>query len=239
MFRHDTSQPAMGTRTGDPPAPTLERVYEAIFFDFGGVIVGSPFEAFNRYEATNGLPKDFIRRVNSVNSDTNAWALLERNEISPEDFDGRFADESLHLGHRVPGSVVLELIHGDVRPEMVAALDLLKAHDYAIACLTNNVVSGRHDDQRTRALAPILARFDHVIESSKVGARKPERRFYEIACERAGVEPDRCVFLDDLGINLKTARHMGMVTIKVISGTQALTDLAAVLQLPTLIDLTR
>jgi putative hydrolase of the HAD superfamily len=214
-------------------------VYEAIFFDFGGVIVGSPFEAFNRYEATSGLPRDFIRRVNSVNSDANAWALLERNEISPDDFDGLFAEESLHLGHRIPGSVVLDLIHGDVRPEMIAAIDLLKAHDYALACLTNNVVSGRDDDERTRALTPILARFDHVIESSKVGVRKPERRFYEIACERAGVEPARCVFLDDLGVNLKTARNMGMATIKVTSGTQALTDLAAVLELPALIELTR
>jgi putative hydrolase of the HAD superfamily len=209
-------------------------VFEAIFFDFGGVIVSSPFEAFNQYELANGLPTDFIRRVNSVNSDTNAWALLERNEISPEEFDRIFADESHQLGHRVPGAVVLALIYGTERSEMVAALDVLKAEGFVLACLTNNVIANRHSDERASAVAPILRRFDHVIESSKVGVRKPERRFYEIACERAGVAPTSCVFLDDLGINLKTAKQMGMATIKVTSGPQALAELAVLLKLPQL-----
>ena len=212
-------------------------MFEAVFFDFGGVIVSSPFEAFNEYELANGLPTDFIRRVNSVNTDTNAWALLERNEISPEEFDRIFADESHQLGHRVPGSVVLALIYGTERPEMVAALDVLKEEGFVLACLTNNVIASRHSDERASAVAPILRRFDHVIESSKVGVRKPERRFYEIACERAGVAPTSCVFLDDLGINLKTAKQMGMATIKVTSGPQALAELAALLNLPQLITL--
>ena len=212
-------------------------MFEAIFFDFGGVIVSSPFEAFNQYELANGLPTDFIRRVNSVNTDTNAWALLERNEISPEEFDRIFADESHRLGHRVPGAVVLALIYGTERPEMVAALDVLKAEGFVLACLTNNVIANRHSDERASAVVPILRRFDHVIESSKVGVRKPERRFYEIACERAGVTPTSCVFLDDLGINLKTAKQMGMATIKVTSGSQALAELAVLLKLPQLTSL--
>jgi putative hydrolase of the HAD superfamily len=212
-------------------------VFEAVFFDFGGVIVSSPFEAFNEYELANGLPTDFIRRVNSVNTDANAWALLERNEVSPEEFDHIFADESHQLGHRIPGSVVLALIYGAERPEMVAALDVLKAEGFVLACLTNNVIANRHSDERASAVAPILRRFDHVIESSKVGVRKPERRFYEIACKRAGVAPTSCVFLDDLGINLKTAKQMGMATIKVTSGPQALAELAALLNLPQLITL--
>jgi putative hydrolase of the HAD superfamily len=209
-------------------------VYRAIFFDFGGVIVSSPFEAFNQYEALNGLPLDFIRRVNSVNADANAWALLERNEIAPEDFDRIFAIEIAQLGHSIPGSVVLELIYGNERPEMVAALDLLKSKGYLLACLTNNVITNRHSQARASMVTPILNRFDHVIESSKVGVRKPEQRFYEIACERAGVEPAHCVFLDDLGINLKTARAMGMTTIKVLSGPQALGELSKILDLPAL-----
>lgn len=212
-------------------------MFEAVFFDFGGVIVSSPFEAFNEYELANGLPTDFIRRVNSVNTDANAWALLERNEVSPEEFDHIFADESHQLGHRIPGSVVLALIYGAERPEMVAALDVLKAEGFVLACLTNNVIANRHSDERASAVAPILRRFDHVIESSKVGVRKPERRFYEIACKRAGVAPTSCVFLDDLGINLKTAKQMGMATIKVTSGPQALAELAALLNLPQLITL--
>jgi len=219
---------------GRSSSRTIGSVYRAIFFDFGGVIVSSPFEAFNQYEALNGLPLDFIRRVNSVNADANAWALLERNEIAPEEFDRIFAIESAQLGHRIPGSVVLELIYGNERPEMVAALDLLKSKGYLLACLTNNVITNRHSQARASMVTPILNRFDHVIESSKVGVRKPEQRFYEIACERAGVEPAQCVFLDDLGINLKTARSMGMTTIKVLSGPQALSELSVILDLPAL-----
>jgi putative hydrolase of the HAD superfamily len=214
----------------------MQPVYEAVFFDFGGVIVGSPFEAFNRYEAVHGLPQDFIRSVNSVNPDTNAWALLERNEIDAGEFDARFAEESQCLGHRVLGSVVLDLLHGDLRPEMVSALGLLRESGFVLACLTNNVLAT--DTDRSRAMRPALDLFDHVVESSKVGVRKPERRFYEIACERSGVGPERCVFLDDLGINLKTARDMGMTTIKVTSGPQALTELADVLGMPALADIT-
>ena len=76
-----------------------------------------------------------------------------------------------------------------------------------------------------------MARFDHVVESSKVGCRKPEPKFYTLACEMAGVAPAECVFLDDLGINLKPARQMGMTTIKVIDPAIAIAELTAVLDL--------
>jgi putative hydrolase of the HAD superfamily len=199
----------------------------AVLWDFGGVILSSPFEAFNRYEAERGLPTDFIRSVNAADPDRNAWALLERSEISAADFDLRFAQESERLGHRVPGSDVLALLSGDVRPEMVAALDCVSRAGYRTACLTNNV---RGADSRPDVEA-VMSKFDHIVESSKVGCRKPEIRFYEIACELVDVEPAGCVFLDDLGVNLKPAAAMGMTTIKVLSAEQALTDLEQVLQL--------
>ena len=199
----------------------------AVLWDFGGVILTSPFEAFNRYEHAHGLPPDFIRSVNATDPDTNAWALLERSEIEPDEFDRRFADESAALGHRVRGADVLELLSGEIRPEMVRALDLVIEAGHRTACLTNNVVGG---DPRP-GVAEVMARFDHVVESSKVGARKPEREFYELACELVGVSPEECVFLDDLGINLKPAKAMGMTTIKVTSADQAIDDLAAALGL--------
>ena len=120
---------------------------------------------------------------------------------------------------------VLGLLSGEVRPEMVALLDRVKAAGYLTACLTNNVTGSHADDDRSRKVAAIMARFDAVVESSKVGCRKPEPRFYELACELLDVQPDECVFLDDLGINLKPAAAMGMTTIKVISAEQAITDL--------------
>lgn len=204
----------------------------AVFWDFGGVILESPFDAFGRYEAATGLPAGFLRRVNATNPDANAWALLERSEVSPAEFDALFASESEALGHRVPGSDVLRLLAGEIRPTMVAALDTVKAAGYAMACLTNNVVGGdKNTTERAAAVEAVMARFDAVVESSKVGCRKPETRFYEIACEIVGVSPNECVFLDDLGINLKPAAAMGMHTIKVVDPAVALSELGAVLNL--------
>ena len=202
---------------------------KAVLWDFGGVILSSPFEAFNRYEIEHGLPADFIRSVNATNPRGNAWAQLERSDIDSREFDRLFADESEARGRRVPGADVLGLLSGDIRPEIVAMLDRVKAAGYKTACLTNNVLGDRPDDERSLAIGAIMARFDEVLESSKVGVRKPEPRFYEIACELLDVRPHECIFLDDLGINLKPAAAMGMTTIKVISAAQAITDLGALL----------
>lgn len=194
--------------------------------------MSSPFDAFLQYEAQKGLPEGFLRSVNATNPDANAWALLERNEVSPRDFDALFLAESTALGHPVPGADVLKLLAGEIRPAMVEALDTVKAAGYAMACLTNNVVGGDGaTPERRAAVAAVMARFDAVIESSKVGCRKPETRFYEIACETLQVSPHECVFLDDLGVNLKPAAAMGMHTIKVINPDDALAALSTALQL--------
>ena len=203
----------------------------AVLWDFGGVILSSPFEAFRRYEAEHDIPLDFIRGVNATNPDLNAWARLERSELDHDGFDRVFAEESKALGHEVPGADVLALLAGDVRPEMVRALDGVIAAGYRTACLTNNVV--RRDDEPSDRpeVAAVMAKFDVVVESSKVGIRKPELGFYTRACELLDVEPAACVFLDDLGINLKPARDMGMTTIKVGEPAEAIAELEAVLGL--------
>ena len=194
--------------------------------------MSSPFDAFLQYEAQKGLPEGFLRSVNATNPDTNAWALLERNEVSPRDFNELFMAESTALGHPVPGSDVLQLLAGEIRPAMVQALDTVKAAGYRMACLTNNVVGGDGASQERReAIAAVMSRFDAVVESSKVGCRKPETRFYEIACETLQVSPNECIFLDDLGVNLKPAAAMGMHTIKVINPDDALVALGTALQL--------
>ncbi|MDO8391270.1 MAG: HAD-IA family hydrolase [Actinomycetota bacterium] len=202
---------------------------KAVLWDFGGVILSSPFEAFNRYEEQHGIPVDLIRTVNATNPHDNAWARLERSEVSSREFDDLFAQESAALGHEVRGADVLGLLDGVIRPEMVALLDRVKAAGYKVACLTNNTAHADRDAGRAAALDEIMARFDAIVESAKVGVRKPEPRFYEIACELLDVRPDECVFLDDLGVNLKPAAEMGMTTIKVLNAPQAIADLSAVL----------
>jgi putative hydrolase of the HAD superfamily len=209
-----------------------QQAIRAVLWDFGGVILSSPFEAFNGYEARHSLPHDFIRGVNSRDPHSNAWAQLERNDITPQQFDELFATESELLGHRIAGAEILALLSGEIRPAMVIALDAVIEAGYLTACLTNNVVTPSGEPTpRQREVALIMDKFHHVVESSKVGCRKPEPRFYEIACELLEVTPSQCVFLDDLGINLKPAAAMGMRTIKVVDPTVALKELSGHLDL--------
>lgn len=200
---------------------------KAVLWDFGGVIVSSPFEAFNQYEAAHGIPIGFIRGLNATNPDTNAWARFERSELTPEGFDLAFAEESAAAGHRIPGADVLLALGGHIHEDMLDMFEQVKAAGYKTACLTNNVVMPERPNLSpvSARVAEIFPRFDHVVESSKVGVRKPDVRFYEIACELLEVEPSECIFLDDLGVNLKPAKAMGMTTIKVVTSTQAITEL--------------
>ena len=213
------------------------RRFQAVIFDFGGVITSSPFEAFNRLEAERGLPHNFVRRVNSANPDSNAWARFERAEIDAAAFDVLFTAEAATLGHTLDGASVLAVLAGAVRPEMVTALDQLAAAGYRLACITNNGPTGHgagmaRSGDRADALEAVFARFEHVIESSKAGVRKPDPRIYSMMCDHLGVAPEACIYLDDLGINCKPAATLGMHAIKVTSGEQALADLSAVLGLP-------
>ncbi len=208
-----------------------------VIFDFGGVITSSPFEAFNRLEDERGLPRDFVRRVNAAHPDDNAWAKFERAEIDAATFDTLFATEAHALGHELEGEAVLAVLAGAVRPAMVAALDTLKAKGFTIGCITNNVPSGQgagmaRSFAKAEEVAAIMARFDHVIESSKVGVRKPDPAIYRMMCDALAVAPAECIYLDDLGINCKPASQLGMHAIKVTSGEQALADLSAALGTP-------
>ena len=203
---------------------------EAVIWDFGGVFTTSPFEAFNRYEASKGIPLDHIRTVNATNPHENAWALFERSEIDAAGFDRLFAAESRALGQAVRGADVLPLLSGDVRPAMVAALKACKAR-FKVGCITNNVMTGTgagmaSSTEKAAQIAEIMGLFDAVIESSKVGVRKPDPRIYQMMCDLLEVTPAACVYLDDLGINCKPAAQLGMTAIKVENEAQALAALA-------------
>ena len=207
---------------------------KAIFFDFGGVITTSPFDAFGEYEREAEIPSGVIRKINSINPDTNAWAKYERNEITRDQFISIFEGEAIALGFSLSAERVLKCLETRIRPNMVDAINSLRT-EYKLAILTNNLQQSSNDlpgDKRspTAHLEMVIDLVDDVIESSKIGVRKPERVFYEEACRVIGVDPVECVFLDDLGINLKPARQMGMHTIKVISEEQALNDLYVVLR---------
>ncbi|MBF0276209.1 MAG: HAD-IA family hydrolase [SAR324 cluster bacterium] len=209
---------------------------KAIFWDFGGVLTTSPFDAFNRYERAHQIPENTIRKINSKNPENNAWARFENSQISLDEFDAAFADESSQEGFSIRGRTVIELLSGKLVPEMVDVLRRCKMH-YKNACLTNNVKAGagaamQSSESRAAEVRRVMELFDVVIESSKIGIRKPDPKFYQIACEKLSLDPKDVIYLDDLGINLKPAKKMGMITIKVLNPRQAIAALQTHLPIP-------
>jgi putative hydrolase of the HAD superfamily len=206
----------------------------AVIFDVGGVILTSPFDSLARYEADNGLPAGLLRQLNATNPDTNAWARLERSEVDLAGFAELFEDEAREAGHTVDGRAVLALLGGQLRPAMVEALR--RCHErLQTAMLTNNFVVGAPQAEGERGTGPMAELIDHVdvvVESSRVGLRKPDPAIYRLVCGELGVEPAEAAFLDDLGINLKPARALGMTTIKVGDPDAAITELEAVVGFP-------
>ena len=202
--------------------------YKAIIWDFGGVITSSPFDAFNEFEEVNGLPKDIIRTINSENPDMNAWAQFESNSITIDQFDDLFLKEAKAKGFDIKGKDIIKLLKGSIRENMVSFLRELKSN-FKLGCITNNVKpsSEENSDNETKEAMSI---FDHVIESSIAGIRKPNPEIYMMSCDALNVSPDQCIYLDDLGINLKPARELGMTTIKVIQPEDAIQEVRNLLK---------
>jgi putative hydrolase of the HAD superfamily len=204
---------------------------KAVLWDFGGVLTTSPFDAFASFEAVHGLPAGFIRHLNATTPDTNAWARFERSEIGLEEFADLFEEEAEAAGWSLDARALVAGLGGELRPSMVTALG--RCHErLKTGLLTNNFVLDAGADEGPTLYSAVLGHFDVVVESSKAGCRKPDLRFYESACELLDIEPAEAVFLDDLGVNLKPARAMGMRTIKVVDPDQALAELEGVVAFP-------
>ncbi|MEL0091903.1 MAG: HAD-IA family hydrolase, partial [Pseudomonadales bacterium] len=86
--------------------------------------------------------------------------------------------------------------------------------------------------ERASRVAEVMREFDLVVESSELGIRKPDPRIYQHTCNLLGIDPSEALFIDDLGINLKPAKALGMRTIKVLTEDQALKELSSELDLP-------
>jgi putative hydrolase of the HAD superfamily len=204
----------------------------AVVFDLGGVVFPSPIDWFRSFEEAHGLPHRFLSEVVLADHEHGAWARLERGELTIAEFCTAFETECEAAGHRVDAAALMGTVTGvaDPRPEMVAALRALRARALKTAALTNNWP--REDGSKGLTSGPLAEVFDVVVESAIEGVRKPDPRIYELVCTRLEVEPSEAVFLDDLGVNLKAARAMGMTTIKVVDPHDALAELSRTLGFP-------
>ena len=202
---------------------------EAVVFDLGGVVMESPLRAITRYERDHGLAAGAIARVVAAAGDGGAWARLERGELTAESFRTPFETECRTSGIAVDAARVMAYISETARPRprMLAAIRRIRARGLRVGACTNNWVGA--DGCPTDGLQE---HFDVFVESAAVGLRKPDPRIYQHACDLLGVPPERCVYLDDLGINLKPARALGMRTIKVGDPDAAIDELQAVVGIP-------
>lgn len=197
--------------------------YKTVIFDFGGVLTSSPVDRIDAFAEASGLAREALRPLFADHD--GAWSRLERGELDREAFVGAFEAEARALGHAVDGAAFLAAFFGGftLREEMVAVVAQLRKR-MPVGCITNNVQIGQP------VSSVVLDQFfDVVIESSKVGLRKPDPRIYRMACERLGVEPHEAIFLDDFGVNLKAARALGMATIKVDASDSAIGELEGLL----------
>ncbi len=190
----------------------------AAVFDYGGVLLaGGPSDVV-AFGARVGLPEDAWRPLRrEFFGNDGIWARLERGEATYDEFTaelrraveaagGRVSDEqaATFMGSHDPMGQAARL-----RPAMLEAVRRLR-RCIPTALLTNNVREWRSGWKQV--LQPETL-FDVVIDSSEVGARKPEPRIYEITRERLDVPHDSIFFLDDIGQNLKAAKALGWTTV--------------------------
>jgi epoxide hydrolase-like predicted phosphatase len=203
--------------------------FRAVIFDLGGVVLGSPLQAFREYERELGLAPGTLGRAVNAAGAGGAWSRLERGELAMEPFFAAFDAEMAAAGARISAVVLMERVAlaSGVRPQMVAAVRQLRASGLRTAALTNNWV----DDDQQQKMNVLRDEFDVFVESARVGMRKPEPGIYQLTCAQLGVAPEQAVFLDDIGQNLKAARALGMATIKVEDADRALAELEQLLGL--------
>jgi putative hydrolase of the HAD superfamily len=203
--------------------PSINGATRAVIFDLGGVVLESPLPAIAAFEADARLPHRFVARLVIEGGDDGPWARLERGELSPTQFADAFSLQGEAAGHPIDAMELLRVIATTAVPReaMVTAIARLRGAGVRVGALTNIWPMPDRDAD----LEALKRGFDQVVESFRVGMRKPEARIYDLACRKLDVSPADAIFLDDLGTNLKTARALGMATIKVGDPATALAEL--------------
>lgn len=184
----------------------------ALLVDYGGVLTTSVVESFGAFCETEGIDVETFRRVMVVSARgaDSPFARVERGDIEQDEFDRLVAAmlsdacgatvEPLNLKQRMfARSQPDETMRAAVRAARAAGVPTV---------LVSNSWGGR--DYPTDMLEQL---FDHLLISGLIGMRKPEPDIYLHAADRAGVEPERCVFVDDFRVNIEGAEAVGMTGI--------------------------
>ena len=167
------------------------------------------------------------------NPDDNAWAKSERGEIDIHTFLEEFEKEALEIGQKIDAREILQQLYGSMRENMINKIKLLSSSKkYKLICLTN-VLKGVDiftPKERVNAVNQVMTYFDIIYESYKLNMRKPETRIFQYILNEINIKPEETIFLDDLGMNLKPARQLGINTIKVVNPKDAINELDQILE---------
>ena len=195
----------------------MKKLIKIVLWDFGGVLTESPIQNFYKYEKQNNLPLGTIIKINSQNKYENAWARLEKNKISIKEFSLLFSREAKELGvdHSFDINKIIKCLDVNLNTKMVNTFFKVK-EKIECACLTNNI-QGNENFNINETFNNFKKNFSYIFESSKLGVRKPEEKIYKYVIDKLNIAPENVLFIDDLGINLKPARMLGIHTYKVVS----------------------
>eukprot|EP01134_Creolimax_fragrantissima_P002073 CFRG2073T1 len=211
---------------------TEDKKIKAVAFDLGGVVLQSPMKAIRQYEETLGYPKNTVNKIIEATGATGSFAQLERGELTLNEFYPKFENESKQLNFPVDAKRLLSSIHEHVSrssPQMLEALDCIRAEGITTAAITNNWHLGEDSVEISKE---VVQRMNIIVESAVEGIRKPDPAIYKLACERMKVDPSETIFLDDIGRNLSPAKELGMATILVKDVDSAVTELEGMLGFP-------
>jgi putative hydrolase of the HAD superfamily len=205
---------------------------EVVISDFGGVLTSPLVQSFMAFQDETGISGETLghamQRIGEADGEHPLFEL-ERGRVSEADFLERMADElEPELGHRPEMHRFSEIYFDALQPNepMIELMRELRGAGHRMALLTNNV---REWEPLWRSMLPVDEIFELVIDSAFVGCRKPEPEIYEITLERLGVEPQRCLFVDDVEANCDGARALGLTAVHFRANDQAIPEIRAAL----------
>lgn len=198
-----------------------QRTLQGAIFDMGGVMT-EPLAA-HRDSIDDPVQLDLLRfflnefkDVYHLPTGAHDLHLLETGAISDDEFFDRMTARYVADGGdaSVDARIAQRVVFGRglaACGAMIDAVRQVKAAGYRTALLTNISRSG---EEVWRSLFAVDELFDVVVDSSQVGLRKPDPAIFLLTCERLGLRPEQCLFVDDLRCNVEAAADLGMTTLQ-------------------------
>jgi epoxide hydrolase-like predicted phosphatase len=195
--------------------------YRGLLVDYGGVLTTSLLDSFRSFCELEGLePEEIGRRFREDPECRELLIGLETGRLPEQEFEPQFA---ARLGVTAPALIDRLFAGSGPDARMVDAILSARRAGVRTGLISNSWGTRRYDRAQLAEL------FDGLVISGEVGMRKPAPEMYELGAERIGVEPEACVFVDDLPFNLTPAAELGMATVHHVDSAETISELERLL----------